>query len=220
MVVRRLSNDELYHHGILGQRWGVRRYQNKDGSLTSAGRKRKGLLTSIKDKRKMKKLREAKEAKKKEKLQLEETINSGDYGRIKKVQHKLTDEEYVRALQRINYNETLKNYETERRKAQLEKGIRFLNTTSTIAKTVSDVSNSAANVKTALENMGLIEKKKNTLELSKYANALKAEQVMSTKYDIMQELLNDRTDQEAVDSILGIKRKGKDGTKTFKVVDD
>lgn len=154
----------------------------------------------------MKKLREAKEAKKKEKLQLEEAINSGDYGRIKKIQHKLTDEEYVRALQRINYNETLKNYETERRKAQLEKGISFLNTTSAIAKTISDVSGSASNVKTALENMGLIEKKKNTLELSKYANALKAEQVMSTKYDIMQELLNDRTDQEAVDSILGIKR--------------
>ena len=32
---------ELYHHGILGQKWGVRRYQNKDGSLTSSGKKRK-----------------------------------------------------------------------------------------------------------------------------------------------------------------------------------
>ena len=30
----------LYHYGIKGQKWGVRRYQNKDGSLTLAGKKR------------------------------------------------------------------------------------------------------------------------------------------------------------------------------------
>lgn len=32
--------EELTHHGILGQKWGVRRYQNQDGSLTAAGKKR------------------------------------------------------------------------------------------------------------------------------------------------------------------------------------
>ena len=34
------QEDYLAHHGILGQKWGVRRYQNLDGSLTTAGKKR------------------------------------------------------------------------------------------------------------------------------------------------------------------------------------
>lgn len=33
-------NDKLQHHGILGQKWGIRRYQNFDGSYTRAGVKR------------------------------------------------------------------------------------------------------------------------------------------------------------------------------------
>lgn len=34
------SDTELYHHGILGQKWGVRRFQNADGTLTDQGKRR------------------------------------------------------------------------------------------------------------------------------------------------------------------------------------
>lgn len=40
-----VSQAELYHHGIKGQKWGIRRFQNKDGSLTPAGQKRYGDLS-------------------------------------------------------------------------------------------------------------------------------------------------------------------------------
>lgn len=35
-----MNDYELYHYGTKGMKWGVRRYQNKDGSLTAAGKKR------------------------------------------------------------------------------------------------------------------------------------------------------------------------------------
>lgn len=43
------SGEYLAHHGIKGQKWGIRRYQNPDGTLTAAGRKRYGVDLDISD---------------------------------------------------------------------------------------------------------------------------------------------------------------------------
>ena len=83
--------NSLYHHGILGQKWGVRRFQNPDGSLTDAGKRREAKMT----KRQIKKDR--KQAAKDRSLLSDAELNS----RIQRLQkekqlRELTDQEIRR----------------------------------------------------------------------------------------------------------------------------
>ena len=70
--------NELYHFGTLGMHWGIRRYQNPDGSLTAAGRKRYG-ANSV------------------------EEISSA-----KGIQKRLNDLDHVQALNKMDYSESYK----------------------------------------------------------------------------------------------------------------
>ena len=52
-----LTKDELAHHGILGMKWGIRRFQNKDGSYTEEGKRRRRSDSYSDDYKKYQKLR-------------------------------------------------------------------------------------------------------------------------------------------------------------------
>ena len=172
MVVRRLpASDELTHHGILGQKWGVRRFQNADGSLTNAGKKRKGLVQTIKDKKKAKMLREAKARKKAEQEKKEAIIRSGDEKEIRKIKGQLTDEELARALDRVNMTQSLNSYapggsnydKTQKAISTIEKIAKAAQAVGTIAKAVNDVGGAVKTI-----NGLKADKEKN----SKYMNIL------------------------------------------------
>lgn len=94
--------DELYHYGVLGMKWGVRRYQNKDGSLTAKGKKRYSSDASKSDKKE--------DAKPK-----------------KKSVSEMSDEELTKAIKRLEIEKRYRDLTKESRQSEISKGRAFAN---------------------------------------------------------------------------------------------
>ncbi len=80
-----ISDNELYHWGIKGQKWGIRRYQNDDGTYTEAGKRRYGMNLDINDKSK-KNIAKIRTGEAKRRLDVAKKNNSTNYSRIAELQ--------------------------------------------------------------------------------------------------------------------------------------
>ena len=126
-------SDYLAHHGIKNQKWGQRRFQNYDGSLTSEGRKRYGVGESNLSKREKKQAEKAAKqrakanSKKKadaQKLQ-EQKQKRMDYLRdhpekIYKYRKELTQDDVTEIMQKVKFDQSLQDI----RKAEAQRGMK------------------------------------------------------------------------------------------------
>ncbi len=156
-------SSELYHHGILGMKWGVRRYQNKDGSYTAEGKLRRGKNPNESwyapsSKAKTKKMSTT------EKIQAAKTIvDTGKKGvaSIESSRQKsnnpprmdlsnMTDQELIKAINRENLE---LNYNRLFNTPTVSKGEQYVNDILKVSGTVLATAGSALSIALAIQQL-------------------------------------------------------------------
>lgn len=137
-----MNNEELKHHGIKGQKWGVRRFQNKDGSLTANGRKRYGSEDNFKeqypkDKAKAvsnvkKGAKSVKDATDKVKGKMDDKAKAANKAKIKQDLSKMSDAELRDIVNRLNmeerYSQVMESRYAPSGKSKVEKILSYAGT--------------------------------------------------------------------------------------------
>lgn len=123
-----MEKKELLHSGVKGMKWGIRRFQNKDGSLTPAGKKRYGDKDGEDSPDGKAKSSEAKDK-----------PSDGSFARYKKSTKKMTEEELTTAIKRLELEKQYKKAMKDLEPDAVSRG----------KKTVADIlENSAKNIGT------------------------------------------------------------------------
>lgn len=119
-----MNETTLQHSGVKGMKWGIRRYQNKDGTLTALGRKREKEMSD-----KLKASKKENEALKKE----NETLKKNIQGARPKGVSEMSDAELRERVNRLNMEQQYKQYVSNLYPETKSRGERFVN------KLVNDV---------------------------------------------------------------------------------
>lgn len=169
-------SDYLAHSGTKGMRWGQRRYQNYDGSLTPEGRKRYGIGESRETKRakkqaekakaKMAKERAKNNSKKKADIQKvqEEKQKRMEYlrdhpNKIYKYRKELTQDDVDQIMQKVKFDRSLKDIkrdEFNRGLKKIEDIKRNVDTINNVYSTSRNAYNNIAEINNALIDMGIV----------------------------------------------------------------
>lgn len=169
-------SDYLAHHGIKNQKWGQRRFQNYDGSLTSEGRKRYGIGESNQSRRERKQAEKAKAKAAKERAKAnskrkadnqkaaEEKAKRMQYlsehpEKIYKYRKELNQDDVDQIMQKVKFNRSLQDI----RKEEIDRGLKKIDrikknfdTANGVYTTGKNTYNNIAEINNALIDMGII----------------------------------------------------------------
>lgn len=155
-----MENNYLVHHGILGMKWGIRRYQNADGTLTAAGKRRRAAgssntkkMSKDDDKKSLEKTRKVLDTSSALTNQIANTLEKGTNKKIRPDLSNMTDKEL---RDRINREYLERQYtdlfgETEKVSKGREFAIEALKIGGTVLATTSSALGIALAVKALRE---------------------------------------------------------------------
>ena len=223
-----MENNYLEHHGILGMKWGIRRYRNKDGTLTNAGKKRAAKLEAE---------RRLLDDSKSKNSSVSKSSSTQEVVKKSKDVSEMTDEELNKAINRIRNENTYKELtepkpnqalRTAKERLELERDYKRLYNelhpqqekfSKKLIDKLKSESMNAVNEVVAKQGKNLVEKMMNKVlgikdDNDSYSDLLKKD-VRKLKDDELNKVINRMRNEQAYKEIVD-KMNGKDPDSVYR----